>query len=193
MMGINYLTKAAILIFLLFPLFSLSHVDKNYSLQEAQKVLKAIETVSSAQFREDPDVLKKIIITESELNSYIAYRVEKEREEIMKELVLKIFPENRLEGMILIDLKGQKIPKFLRPQMTFYLGGKVKVKNEKVKIEVTKLFLDGQPIQPLILDLIIYIAARMENTEASSINDWYELPYGIKDIKTQKGKAVFYY
>ena len=189
----NFLARYIIFIFFFVCLFVISNGAQNYSLKEVQKVLKAIEKISTEQFRQDKNTLKKIMITESELNSYIAYRIETEKEEIMRELRLKLFPENMIEGKILIDLTGQKIPKFLRPRMTFFLGGNVEVQDGKVKLVVKKLFLEGQPIQPMILDLIIYIAARIENTEVSSINDWHDLPYGIKDIETQKGKAIFYY
>ena len=182
-----------LLILLSFPFFSLSSAGQKYSLQEVQKVLKAIEKISNEQFAKDKSIPKKIMITESELNSYIAYRIETEKEEIMKELRLKLFPENRLEAKILIDLTGQKIPKFLRPRMNFYLGGILKVRNGKEKIALKDLFLEGQPIQPMILDLIIYLAAKIENKEVSSINDWYDLPYGIKNIEIQKAKAIFYY
>lgn len=178
---------------LFISVFLFSFAEQNYSLQEAQKVLKAIDKIVDEQFRKDKDSLKKIIITESELNSYIAYRIETEKEEIMKELSLKLFKANRIEGKIFIDLTGQKIPKFLRPRMVFYFGGELIVKESQAKLDFKELYLEGQPIQPLILDLIIYIASKLENTEASSINDWYELPYGIKNIETQKGKAIFYY
>lgn len=180
-----------VLVLIVFSMFLYAYQD--YSLQEAQKVLKALEKMNIEQFREDRGDLKKIVITESELNSYIAYRIETEKEEIMRELQVKLFDENRIEGMILIDLTGQKIPKFLSPRMTYYFRGKLEVKNEKVKLFIKDLFLEGQPIQPMVLDFIIYIASRIENTEVSSINDWYELPYGIKNIETQKGKAIFYY
>lgn len=189
----NFFPKNIIFIFIFLSFFGLSSAVQNYSIQEVQKVLKAIETMSSEQFRKDRDVLKKIVITESELDSYIAYRIEIEKEEIMRELRLKLLQGNMIEGKILIDLTGQKMPKFLRPRMTFFLGGKIEVQDGRVKLVIKDLFLEGQPIQPMILDLVIYIAAKIENTEASSINDWYDLPYGIKNIKTQKGKATFYY
>lgn len=185
--------RIIIFIFLFSSFYVISVAEKKYSVQEAQRVLKAIQEISNEQFRQNKSTLKKIVITESELNSYIAYHIETEKEEIMKELQFKLFHENRVEGKILIDLTGREIPKFLRPRMTFYLGGKIEVEDEKVKFIVKKLFLEGQPIQPMVLDLIIYIASKIENTEASSINDWYDLPYGIKNMEIQKGKAIFYY
>jgi len=186
---------AGLFIIYLNPLLASQTVDKsrNYSLQEVQKVLKAIAQMKREQFRADKDVLKKVAVTESELNSYIAYRIEVQKEEVMRELQLKLFPENRIEGRIVVNLEGQKLPKFLKPQMTFYFSGDVKVKDKKVKLDVKDLFLEGQRIQPMVLDLIIYIASKIENTEATSIDDWYELPYGIKNIVTEKGKATFYY
>ena len=186
---------AGLFIIYLNPLLASQTVDKsrNYSLQEVQKVLKAIAQMKREQFRADKDVLKKVAVTESELNSYIAYRIEVQKEEVMRELQLKLFPENRIEGRVLIDLEGQKLPKYLKPVMTFYFSGEVKVKDQKVKLDIKDLFLEGQRVQPMVLDLIIYIASKIENTEATSIDDWYELPYGIKNIVTEKGKATFYY
>jgi len=182
---------AFIFIFLSFSIFSSGIQD--YSLPEALKVLKAFEKIKSEQPRGNKSSLRKIVITESELNSYIAYRIEEEKEEIMKELRLKLFKKNKIEGKILIDLRGQKIPKFLRPQMTLYFRGKLEVENERARLDIKDLFLEDQRVEPTIIDFILYIAAKIENTEARSINDWYELPYLIKDIKTHRHKAIFYY
>lgn len=193
-MNFRMFSRRKITFVFLFLSFSiLFYGIQNYSLPEALKVLKAIEKIQSEQPREDKGSLKEIVITESELNSYIAYRIETEKEEIMKELRLKLFKRNKIEGKILIDLKGQKIPKFLRPQMTFYFGGKLEVEDGRARLDVKDLFLEDQRVEPAIIDIIIRIAAKIENREVSSINDWYELPYLIKDIKIHRHKAIFYY
>ena len=132
-------------------------------------------------------------MTESELNSYIAYRIESEKEDIMKELRLKFLENNKIEGMVVIDLRGQALPKFLPPQMTFFLGGILEVDGKWVRINLKHLFLENQRIQPEILDLVIFIGSRIQNSEPFSLEDWFELPYGIKDIKTQERGIVFYY
>lgn len=167
--------------------------EKGYSLVEANKVLKAIDKVQAETQQPWSGPFREIIITESELNSYIAYRIETEKEEIMKELRLKLFERNRIEGKIHVDLRGQEIPQFIRPEMDFYFAADLQAASGKVKFDLKELFLGDEPIQPLIIDLIIAIAARLDKAQATSINDWYELPFGIKDIKTQKGKAIFYY
>ena len=183
------------LIFALILLyFSIPAVGiQDYSLPEALKVLNAIEKMERERSDEDKGSLKKIIITENELNSYIAYRIETQGEKIMKELRLKLFKGSKIEGKITIDLRGQPIPKFLRPRMALYFGGKIEVRNSQVRLVLKDLFLEEQRIEPKILDLIIALAAKIENYKVWSINDWFELPYGIRKIKTQNHKAIFSY
>jgi len=164
-----------------------------YSLSEAQKVLRAIAKLETETQQPWSGPLRPITITESELNSYIAYRIETEKEEIMKELRLKLFPKNRIEGKIQIDLRGREVPSYVRPEMDFFFSADVLTSDGAVKIDLQKLFLGDEPIPPLIIDLVIAISAKLNNEKATSINDWYELPFGIKDIKSQRGKAVFYY
>jgi hypothetical protein len=180
-------------VFFLFIFFSISFGAQEYSLPEALKVEKAFQKIKNEQSSKDKAALQRILITESELNSYIAYRIEKENEEMMKVLRLKLFNGNKIEGMTVINLKGQKIPKFLRPEMTLFFGAKLEVRDGKIKIDVEGLFLEGQRIQPMVIDAILAIAAKTGKTKATSINDWYELPYGIKNIETERSRAIIYY
>jgi len=186
-------TRKTAFIFLLLSFLALSFGGQDYSLPEALKVLKAIDKLESEQSRGDKGSLKNIVITEKELNSYIAYRIETEKEEIMKELRLKLFKRNKIEGKVLIDLRGQKIPDFIRPQMTLFFGGKLEVKEGKARLNIKDLFLEDQRVKPKVLDVILNIASKINKTEVSSMKDWYELPYGIKDINTKRHKAIFYY
>jgi hypothetical protein len=186
--------KAGIVLILPF-LLSLAGFPQNkgYSLSEARKVLKAIDRVQQESSRENNGPLRQIALTESEFNAYIAYRIETEKEEIMKELRLKLLDRNRIEGRIHIDLRSQKIPQFLRPEMDLYFAADLEASYGKARLDVKELFLDHQPIQPLFLDLVIRVIAQFDKAAPSSLSDWYELPYGIKNIKTQKGSVIFYY
>ncbi len=166
---------------------------QKYSSQEVAKVLKAIDRVEreTATLTERP--LKKVSITESELNSYIAYLVEIKNEKFLKELRVKLFRKNKVEGIVLMDLRGENVPEFLRPQMTLYFGGKIETNDGLVKFILRDLFLEEQRIDPKVLDFIIAFAAKIGNYEAWSINDWWELPHGIKNVETENQKAVFFY
>jgi hypothetical protein len=180
-----------------FLLSAFCHRDSQsgsaYSVEEAQKVLRAIDKVEAETQQPWSGPPRAIEVSESEFNSYIAYRIDTEKEEIMRELRLKIFGDNKIEGKIHIDLRGQKIPQFIRPEMDIYFGADVITANGMVRLDMKKLFLEDEPIQPYVIDMIIAISAGLSGQEATSISDWYELPYGIKEIKTEKGKAFFYY
>jgi hypothetical protein len=185
--------KKLFLALILSLCFSLSFGIQEYSLPEALKVLKAIEQAERETSDPNRTSLEKIEITESEFNSYIAYRIEKEKAPVLKELRLKFLKGNRIEGKIVVDLEGQKIPKYLRPKMTLFFGGKVEAAGGRVRFDIKDLFLEGQRIQPAVIDFILLIQARIDNTEPTSIDDWYELPYGIKSAEIRLGKGIFTY
>jgi hypothetical protein len=77
--------------------------------------------------------------------------------------------------------------------MNLYFDGILEIEKGKVRLALKELFLEDQPIQPSVLDMIIYIGSKIQGEEPFSMSDWWELPYGIKDVKTEKGKAIFYY
>jgi len=183
------------LLFVFFVCISIPFLAQhNYSKEEALKVIGMIEQIQVEQLQSSGSGnLQDVSVTESELNSYIAYRIDVEHSDIMKELRLKFFDKNRVEGKIFIDLRGQDLPKVLRPEMNLYFDGTLEIEERKVRLALKKLFLEDQEIQPSVLDLIIYIGSKIQGEEPFSISDWWELPYGIKDVKTEKGKAIFYY
>ncbi|MDH4221023.1 MAG: hypothetical protein OEW23_19885 [Candidatus Aminicenantes bacterium] len=165
----------------------------DYSLQEALKVINLIEKIQLEQFEKGSGVIRNVVVTESEFNSYVAYRIDVEKEEVMKELRLRVFDDNKIEGKLVVDLREQKLPKILKPRMTFYMGGKLEVKDGNIRLNLDDLFLENQRIQPAVLDLAIFIGSKIAGGDSFNISDWWVLPHGIKDVKTQKGKLTFYY
>jgi hypothetical protein len=163
------------------------------SLQEAKRVVQALDNIHEESLARANAPLKKMDFTESELNSYIAYRIASEKEEVMKELRLKLFEQNRIEGKIFVDLSGQKLPFLLKPQMNLYFEGNFEVQNGHIRLDFKKLFLEERQVPLMLLDLIIYVAAKLGKTEPTSINDWYELPVGIKDMQTGPGRVTISY
>ena len=164
-----------------------------YPLREAQKVLNLIEKIQQEQREKGSHEIRNVVVTESELNSYIAHRIESENEEILRELRLKIFDRNRIEWKIVVDLRGANLPKILKPRMNFFMGGKLDVEEGYVRLNLKDLFLEDQRIQVSVFDLVIFIGSKLAGNESFNMNDWWELPYGIKNIQTQQGKATFYY
>jgi hypothetical protein len=162
-------------------------------LQEAKRVVQALDKIQKESLARAGASLEKMDFTESEMNSYIAYRIASEKEEVMKELRLKLFEENRIEGKIFIDLSGQKLPFLLKPQMNLYFEGNFEVQNGSIRLDFKKLFLEERQVPLMLLDMIIYIAAKLGKADPTSINDWYELPFGIKDMRTSPGRVTISY
>jgi len=169
-----------------------SIAQASYSFEEALKVLELIEKVNSESENDYSGPLRKVVVSESELNSYLAFRLEQE-EDVLKELILKLFDENRIEGKILLRFKKTGFSLMLKPEMVFYFSGTIKVKEEAARLDIDKLFFNKEPVEPLLLDTVIYLASKIQGTENTGLSDWYELPYGIKDVRIEKGRAVFYY
>ena len=165
-----------------------------YSLSDALKVQGYIEKLQKAELEDSGNrKLRNVVVTESELNSYIAYLIEVDQEEILKELRVKMFDDNKVEWKIVLDLEGANLPKILKPRMTFFMGGKLEVNDGGVRLNLQDLFLENQRIQTQVFELVIFLGSRLAGSEPFSMNDWWELPYGIKDIKTRDGQATFYY
>jgi len=161
--------------------------------REALKVIQALQKIEAESEARRSKPARRMDFSESEFNSYIAYRIEAEKEKIMKELKLKLFVGNRVEGMAAIDLRGQNLPSFLKPEMNLYFEGILITENGWARVDFKKLFIDAQQLPVAVLDLIVLAAAKASNDEAGKTNDWYLMPRGIRELKTGLGTiSVFH-
>jgi len=152
--------------------------------REALKVIQALQKIEAESEARRSKPAQRMDFSESEFNSYLAYRIEAEKEKIMKELKLKLFEGNKVEGMVAIDLRGQNLPSFLKPEMSLYFEGILVTENGWARVDFKKLFIDAQQLPVTVLDLIILAAAKASDDEAGKTNDWYLMPRGIKELKT---------
>lgn len=166
---------------------------QDYSLDEALKVKKLLNQIQSKQNQKEKGEWQEAVISESELNSYVAYRIERAQEEILRELQFKLFDHNRVEGKMNLDIRTLELSNLFKPQIDLYFRAKLLVEKGKGKLRIKKLFLHQKPIQPTVLNMIISSVSQKEDTEYKSIGDWYELPQGIENIKTKKGRLVVVY
>jgi hypothetical protein len=160
---------------------------------EAKKVIDLIDRIERETSSAPGPLSRKEAISEAELNAYIAHRIVSEKQEIMKVLELKLFPESRIEGRVLIDLSGRKIPTGLRPRMNILFSGTLMTRAGKVRMELDSFYLEEQKIQPALLDLIISLVSRLEGLEPWKIDDWHDLPYGLREMRTEQGRLCVEY
>jgi hypothetical protein len=161
--------------------------------KDAERVLRALDQIEADRLTRKGGGLKRADFSESELNAYIAHRIAAEPNGVLKVLALKLLAENKVEGMARLDLSGARLPFGLKPRMNLYFAGKVLSQDGAVHLEFESLFLEDRSVPLMLLDLIILAAAAIGKSDASSINDWYELPYGIKEVKTASRRVSLYY
>lgn len=159
---------------------------------DALKVFRAIETIQEAG---PPPAggLRRISVSERELNAYIVFRIESEKEEMMKELSLKLLDGQKLEGKFVLDLSGAKISSLLPDRATFYFAARLEAADGKARIRLDKLFLEQQPIQPVVIDIILLFASRKDNSVPSSLNEWIDLSIGIRELRVDKERLTALY
>jgi hypothetical protein len=160
---------------------------------DAMKVLQAIERIRTESGAAPSVRPSSVTVSERELNAYIAYRIETEKEDILKDLRLKLFPGNRIEGLAVIDLRDRKLPAFIKPMMNITFAGVVETRPGNVRVRFESLYLEQQRIQTALLDLVFSTVAELEGTEPIRLDDWYELPYGIVGLETRQGMLVAAY
>ena len=132
-------------------------------------------------------------VTEKELNAYIAYRLALEKEPVCDSLTVKLLERNHVHGKMRFDAQRLNLDSLLGENLVFDFKGVFLTRDGAARIDLVSLQLNGQPIDPQVLDFVIHTAALVYRTESSGIGDWYELPKGINRISVNKAKAILYY
>lgn len=154
-----------------------------------EALIKQIETAKTGAPGDEP---RKAVLDESDINAYIATQIEREKD-VLKTLRLKLLDGNLVQGNVVLDLAGLNLLNLLPPRMNLEFKGLLETVDRRGRFKVHTLFLDQQPIQPQVIDMIIAGLAGAYGMQPTSIQDWYELPYGIDKIETINGAATVYY
>lgn len=159
----------------------------------AQRVFGAFDELRHASALRSPGGPRSVAITDADLNEYVSYRIRSEHASSLKDLQLKFFTGNKVEGMIFLDLAKLGAPAILPSSLRFYFAGKLRVQDSQIKFDVTDLFLERRPVPVFLLNLAFYIASKTQKHGPAGLGDWYKLPLGIKDLTTDPGRLVFHY
>ncbi len=160
--------------------------------KDALTVRHILRVIAEQTIRSDTQELS-VEVTEKELNAYIAYRLAKEKEPVCDSLTVKLLDLNHVQGKMRFDAQRLSLDTLLGENLVFDFKGVFLTRDGAARIDLISLQLNGQPIDPQVLDFVIHTAALVYRTESSGIGDWYELPKGIKRIDVRKANAVLYY
>lgn len=131
-------------------------------------------------------------VTQTELNAYIKYRLTQEKDPHIKGLEVVLLKDNHVRGKLRSDSRPFNLSFLFGDILNFDFKGILYTRKGKARLNLNALELNGQPVKPEMLDLILSAAAQYNGTKPTRIGDWYELPNGIHRITVNKGKAVLY-
>jgi hypothetical protein len=160
--------------------------------KDALKVRHILRTIAEHPPRSDTQALSAEV-TEKELNAYIAYRLAIEKEPVCDGLTVNLLEHNHVRGKIRFDAQRLSLDTLLGENLDFDFKGVFLTRDGAARIDLISLQLNGQPVNPQVLDFVIHTAGLVYRTESSGVDDWYELPKGIKRIQVNKANAVLYY
>ena len=161
--------------------------------QAAARLQQELARIAALSGTPSPGPLRKSVFSERELNAWLADLVEADPKNALRELALKLFDDNRIEGKALVDMSGATLPLGFKPKMNIYFAAQVIVCEGKARVEFSKIFLDSQPIPVAVGDMVSAIAAKGGNSKAGSILDAGALPRGLKDLQSRAGQVILYY
>ncbi|MDD8026468.1 MAG: hypothetical protein PHI34_08130 [Acidobacteriota bacterium] len=156
----------------------------------APRLAAAVERIEKAPPSDKPRPLE---FSETELNAYIAFRLEESKEDVLRDLRLKLYPENRIEGWLVLDFSGHRIPSWIKERMNLYFEGTLEIEAGQARFGFNQLFLEKEPMPLMMLDMIILIASQLGKTDAKGIEDWHDLPAGVRDVRTSQGRFTVWY
>ena len=186
----NYLDWPGWITVLCFSVLLIGAIDQKT--KDVLKVRHILRTIAEAPPRPDTQELNTEV-TEKELNAYIAYRLAQEKEPVCDSLTVNLLDHNHVRGKIRFDAQRLNLDTLLGENLVFDFKGVFLTRDGAARIDLISLQLNGQPVDPQVLDFVIHTAALVYRTESSGIGDWYELPKGIKRIDVKKANAVLYY
>lgn len=160
--------------------------------KDALKVGHILRTIAASTPGNDR-AARSAEVSESELNAYIAHRLARERQRLVRGLTVDLLDNNHVQGRIDFDAQALQLDTLLGEQLYFDFKGIVHTRDGAGRLELITLALCGQPVKPQVFDFVIHTASLMVHQETSSIEGWYELPKGINTILIDRSKAVLTY
>lgn len=163
-----------------------------FSWQKAKRIDETLKRV--AKYKKPRVFLKKLTISQSELNSYLNLIYRKKYTPEVKYIKLKLEKENHVNGTMKIKLEGKKykdVPAFLK-DIEVEVSGKVQCQNYRMRFNFEKLRVNGTSFSPEVLDEA-FGAAQVNFKVKKSMYDWFDLMPGIKNIVVDEKKITLFY
>jgi len=133
------------------------------------------------------------VVSQTELNDYIEFRLAREKDIAISDIDVTLLDRNHVGGIARLDSKSMGLELLFGDKLIIDFKGLVESRMGSARMNWHKVRLNGQSVNPEMLDKLIQTAAHYNGTRARSIRDWYEMPKGIKRVVVQNRRATLHY
>lgn len=162
------------------------------SLDSALKIINFLEEVGSHYQKTGHYQGQTAEFSEEELSAFFQ-EILSEGASAFRKITLKLFPGNKVEGWLILNFKGMNLPSYLKEEVNLYFSAVAEIKQRKIRLNFDSLFLETQKIQPAAINALIEVVAASQNLEVKPLDSWYDLPEGILNLSTRRGKIIVTY
>jgi hypothetical protein len=174
--------------------------DVRASKRDAALLKQKVATINDRAAKPSK-VLRRITITESEVNSYLVYEA---RDQIPVGVVdpsITVIGPGRLSARAVVDLdavRKQKAPTSLLDPMNYLMGrvavtavGTLRTANGVGRIELESSSVGSIPIPKILLqEIVSYYSRSAAKPGGIGLDDPFPLPSGIREIQVERGQAI---
>jgi hypothetical protein len=170
------------------------------SKRDAQTMTQKVAAIAARGERAS-NVPLRTTVTESEVNSYLAYELGDALPQGVVDPSVTILGMGRLTGRAVVDLdavrQASKTTSMLDPRS--YLGGQLPVTatgvlratNGAGRFDLESASVGGVPIPKLFLqEIVAYYSKSPERPNGISLDEEFPLPARIREILVERGQAV---
>ena len=186
----RYLLNWRVLVLICAALVLIAGIDPKT--KNALKVQHILKTIEKHQARPGGKALSAKV-TENELNDYAWYRLAQEKSTLIRRVTIDLLDNDHVQGTVKFDARQMNLGFLFGEDLDFYFKGLLRTKEGAGRIAFDTLHMNGQPVKPQILNMVLSTTARYYGTEPIRIDDWQELPKGVKRISVKKDRALLFY
>ena len=169
--------------------------DVQTSKRDAASLKQKVATIT-AQGERPSTIARRTIVTESEVNSYLAYEAGDQIPVGVVEPSIAVVGSGRLSGRAVVDLdavRKQKAPTSLLDPMNYLMGrlavtavGTLRTSNGIGRFELESSAVGSVPIPKILLqEIVSYYTRTPEKPAGISLDDPFQLPARIREIKVE--------
>lgn len=173
--------------------------DSSLSRAHANQLAQKIAAIALHGLSTEPKS-RHTIVTEQELNSFLAFHARQEIPAGVLDPTVSIAPAGRLVGRAIVDLDavrkarqaaGQSAPMLMTGRLPIQAAGVLKTSNGMGRFELHEAWVSGIPIPKALLQQIVGHYTRTSDLpDGIDLDAPFELPSAIREIRTSQGAAT---